>query len=167
MSSGIENRIHQHRYTIEDVLRTWRLASESIVFTNGVFDLIHPGHVLYLEQAKALGTKLVLGLNSDASARSLGKGDGRPINDQKSRSLVIAALRSVDLVVIFDEYTPLELIKVVRPNILVKGGDYTVDQIVGAKEVIEAGGEVKQLDFVEGYSTTAIEQRILNSGLSK
>lgn len=167
MSSGIENRIHQHRYTIEDVLRTWRSASESIVFTNGVFDLIHPGHVLYLEQAKALGTKLVLGLNSDASARSLGKGDGRPINDQKSRSLVIAALRSVDLVVIFDEYTPLELIKVVRPNILVKGGDYTVDQIVGAKEVIEAGGEVKQLDFVEGYSTTAIEQRILNSGLSK
>ncbi len=165
MSTSIKQRIYQNRADVSDLLELWRAGDETIVFTNGVFDLLHPGHVLYLEQAAALGTKLVIGINSDMSAKTLGKGDHRPINDQSARALVMAGLRSVDMVVLFDEATPLELIQVVRPDILVKGGDYTMNQIVGAQEVMAYGGSVQQLDFVEGYSTTAIEQKILKAGL--
>ncbi|NQV52864.1 MAG: D-glycero-beta-D-manno-heptose 1-phosphate adenylyltransferase [Flavobacteriales bacterium] len=167
MSSSVTQRIYQDRAEVASLLGLWREGEETIVFTNGVFDLIHPGHVLYLEQAAALGTKLVLGLNSDVSAKALGKGDHRPINDQRARALVMAGLRSIDMVVFFDEATPLELIQIVRPDILVKGGDYTIDQIVGAPEVLAYGGSVQQLDFAEGYSTTAIEQKILKAGLDK
>lgn len=140
--------------------KSWAEKNEVVVFTNGVFDLIHPGHILYLEEAAALGTKLILGLNSDASAKTLNKGDHRPINDEKARSIVISSLKSIDAVVLFDESTPINIIETLRPDILVKGGDYSIDQIVGADVVIANGGKVKQLQFVEGYSTTTIEQKI-------
>ncbi len=148
---------------LSDLRKNWADNNEVIVFTNGVFDLIHPGHILYLEEAAALGTKLILGLNSDSSAKSLNKGDHRPINDQKARSIVISSLKSVDAVVLFDESTPKNLIETLKPDILVKGGDYSIDQIVGADIVIANGGKVKQLQFVEGYSTTSIEQKIQNA----
>ena len=141
--------------------------NEMTVFTNGVFDIIHPGHVLYLEEAKSLGTKLIVGLNSDQSAKLLGKGDHRPINDENARAMVLAGLESVDLIVLFDDETPLKLIEGLSPNILVKGGDYSIDMIVGADDVLKKGGQVHSLKFVDGYSTTAIEQRILKAGLDQ
>ena len=161
MNALSEHRIFSHRSAVGSILETWRSENEQIVFTNGVFDLLHPGHVAYLEEAAALGTKLVLGLNSDASAKKLGKGEHRPINDQRARALVVAGLRSIDMVVLFDEATPLELIETVRPAVLVKGGDYRIETVVGAEEVLKYGGEVKLLRFLDGYSTTAIEQKIL------
>jgi D-glycero-beta-D-manno-heptose 1-phosphate adenylyltransferase len=141
------------------VVQKWRKAGKKIVFTNGCFDLIHVGHVLYLESAAALGDKLVIGLNSDASVRRL-KGPTRPINDQNNRSYVLAALRSVDAVIIFDEDDPERLIKEVCPDILVKGGDWRPDQIIGSDFVLKNGGEVRSLQFVDGYSTTSIEKKI-------
>lgn len=137
----------------------WRLAGLPIVFTNGCFDLLHPGHVHYLAEARGLGHRLIIGLNSDASVQRL-KGAHRPIQAQADRALLLAALACVDLVVIFEEDTPLELIQHLRPDVLVKGGDYTIDQIVGAPEVESRGGIVQVLPFVEGYSTTRIEEKI-------
>jgi rfaE bifunctional protein nucleotidyltransferase chain/domain len=144
----------------------WKAKGECVVFTNGVFDLIHAGHTHYLAEAAREGTKLIVALNSDASTKRLGKGPHRPINDEQSRAMVLTALRAVDLVVIFEEDTPLEVIKAIQPDVLVKGGDYRIDQIVGATEVLEWGGRVKQLSFLKGYSTTEIEQRILDAGLN-
>jgi len=136
-----------------------RRRGERIVFTNGCFDLIHPGHVLYLEAARALGDVLVVGLNSDASVRRL-KGPSRPVCTQQERALVLAALRSVDYVVVFEEDTPLDLIREVGPDVLVKGGDWAPEDIVG-REVVEArGGEVVTVPFVPGTSTTGIVERI-------
>lgn len=158
----------ENQFRIETVLSTiahWRENDEKIVFTNGVFDLIHPGHVAYLKEAKSLGTKLIVGLNSDTSAKSLEKGIHRPINDQLARALVLNAIRWVDAVAIFEDPTPLELIKMIRPHVLVKGGDYNINQIVGASEVLASGGCVKKLSFLEGYSTTAIEQKIMKASL--
>lgn len=132
----------------------------TVVFTNGCFDILHPGHVDYLERARALGTHLVIGVNSDASVRRL-KGPTRPINDEHSRSRVLAALDCVDQIVIFDEDTPWELIKKLRPQVLVKGGDWPVEQIVGRELVQERGGQVLSLPLLPGYSTTNIIQRIL------
>ena len=143
------------------LVKSWRSKSEKIVFTNGVFDILHPGHVLYLDQARALGTTLILGLNSDASAKAQGKGPNRPINDENSRATVLAGLASVDLIVKFNDPTPLSLIETILPNVLVKGGDYSLDQIVGAEIVTGNGGVVKSIPFVKGYSTTSIEQKIL------
>jgi D-beta-D-heptose 7-phosphate kinase/D-beta-D-heptose 1-phosphate adenosyltransferase len=138
---------------------SWQLNNESVVFTNGCFDLIHPGHALYLESAKKMGDRLVVGLNSDLSVRRL-KGDSRPIQDQMARAIVLASMAAVDLVVIFEEDTPMALIKSLRPDTLVKGGDWQVSQIVGGKEVQAYGGEVKSLMFEEGFSTTDIIQKI-------
>lgn len=155
-------------YTLEALLQlreSWKADAEKVVFTNGVFDLLHVGHVLYLDEAKALGTKLIIGVNSDSSARDLGKGPNRPLNDERARAVVLSALQSVDAVVLFAEPTPAEIIAALIPDVLVKGGDYTPDQIAGAETVLEHGGEVKSLQFVEGYSTTAIEQKIRQSGL--
>lgn len=164
-----QNKLSAKIQSIEQATETIKNWSDQgkIVFTNGVFDLIHPGHVLYLEEAKSLGTRLIVGLNSDDSTKRLGKGSNRPINDENSRALVIAALESVDLVVLFDQDTPLDLITTLKPNVLVKGGDYSIDQIVGSELVIAMGGKVDSLPFVEGYSTTTIEQRILNAGLDQ
>lgn len=140
-------------------LNIWRLLEKKIVFTNGCFDLLHPGHIDYLAKAADLGDKLVIGLNSDRSASGL-KGPNRPITDENSRSLMLASFSFVDALIIFDEQTPLELIKWVKPDILVKGADYTVDQIIGSDIVLKNGGEVKTLEYLPGYSTTLIEQKI-------
>jgi D-beta-D-heptose 7-phosphate kinase/D-beta-D-heptose 1-phosphate adenosyltransferase len=136
---------------------------KKIVFTNGCFDIIHAGHVIYLEDAANLGDCLILGLNSDASVRRL-KGNTRPIVPQEERSIVAAALEMVDYVCIFEEDTPYELIKLVQPNVLVKGGDWAVDEIVGADLVLAAGGEVRSLNYEAGLSTTSIIDRIRQSG---
>ena len=145
--------------TLEGVLTRWRLKDRSIVFTNGCFDILHLGHIDYLMKAADLGKQLIVGINSDASVRRL-KGEHRPINDENSRKRVIASLFFVSAVVVFDEDTPYELIKKVQPDVLVKGGDYNPEQVVGADIVEARGGEVRILEFVEGYSTTAIEKRI-------
>lgn len=137
-----------------------------LVFTNGCFDILHPGHVDYLERARSMGEGLVVGLNSDASVRRL-KGELRPINDQASRARVLAALQCVDYVVIFDEDTPLELIKKLRPDVLVKGGDWSVDRIVGREVVQEAGGEVCSIALLDGHSTTATVERIVDMHRSR
>ena len=130
-----------------------------IVFTNGCFDILHRGHVTYLAEARKLGDLLVIGVNSDASVKRL-KGPERPINNEKDRAYVLSQLKSVDFTEIFTEDTPLNLILKVKPQILVKGGDWKIDQIVGAKEVIANGGDVFSLNFVDGYSTTSIIHKI-------
>lgn len=137
----------------------WRFLDKKVVFTNGVFDLLHTGHITYLTKAAEAGDKLVIGLNTDSSVKRL-KGPERPVNDEGSRALLLAALFFVDAIVLFDEDTPLNLITQLMPDILVKGADYTIDKIVGAKEVIANGGEVKTIDFVEGFSSTSIIQKI-------
>lgn len=134
---------------------------KKIVFTNGCFDILHRGHVTYLAEARKLGDLLLVGLNSDASVKRL-KGPERPINNEKDRQYVLSQLKSVDFVEIFNEDTPLNLILKVSPQVLVKGGDWKIDQIVGAKEVISSGGDVFSLKFVDGYSTTSIIEKIQN-----
>ncbi len=136
-----------------------RSAGKKIVFTNGCFDILHRGHVAYLNEARRLGDLLIIGLNSDASVRRL-KGPTRPVNREEDRRFVLENLRCVDAVEIFSEDTPLELIKQVRPQVLVKGGDWKTEQIVGSREVIAWGGDVFSLAFVDGYSTTATIQKI-------
>ena len=131
-----------------------------LVFTNGCFDVLHRGHVTYLAQAKALGASMVLGVNSDASVKRQGKGDDRPINMQEDRLAVLAALGAIDLVVLFDEDTPLDLIMACHPDVLVKGGDWIPDKIVGSKEVIDWGGSVHSIPFLHERSTTALLKKI-------
>ena len=138
----------------------WRFLQQKIVFTNGCFDILHLGHIDYLSKAADMGQKLVIGLNSDASTKRL-KGNTRPINDELTRSNLLAALHFVDAVIIFDEETPLDLITHINPDVLVKGADYAIDQIVGANVVIKNGGEVVTIPFLEGYSTSNIEKRIV------
>ena len=130
------------------------------MFTNGVFDILHRGHVTYLAEARALGASLVVGLNDDASVRRLGKGDDRPLNTLEDRMAVIAALACVDLVTSFSADTPLDLILAVRPDVLVKGGDWSVDRIVGASDVLAWGGTVHSIAFQHERSTTALLRRI-------
>lgn len=144
-------------------VRTWQAEGLRVVFTNGCFDILHYGHVYYLAQARDLGDRLVVGLNSAASVRRL-KGRGRPIHDERTRTHLLAALWFVDGVVCFEEDTPLRLIEWLRPDVLVKGGDYAADEIVGAEVVRAAGGRVCVLPFVPGYSTTAVERKIRNGG---
>jgi D-glycero-beta-D-manno-heptose 1-phosphate adenylyltransferase len=136
------------------------VSNKKIVFTNGCFDILHRGHVTYLNQAKSLGDILVVGLNSDASVKRLGKGEDRPINKEQDRKFVLSQLRSVDFVEIFDEDTPLDLILKVKPMILVKGGDWAIEKIVGSREVQSWGGRVHSLGFVDGYSTTSTISKI-------
>lgn len=131
-----------------------------LVFTNGCFDVLHRGHVTYLAQARALGASLVLGVNSDASVKRQGKGDDRPVNAEADRLAVLAALAAVDLVVLFDEDTPLDLILTCKPDVLVKGGDWAANAIVGAKEVLGWGGSVHSIPFLHQRSTTALLKKI-------
>ncbi len=131
-----------------------------LVFTNGVFDILHRGHVSYLAQARALGASLVVGLNSDASARGLGKGPGRPLNGEADRACVLAALESVSLVTLFEEPTPLALLQFVRPDCYVKGGDYDIESLAETKLVRAWGARAVAIAFVDGYSTSALVQRI-------
>jgi rfaE bifunctional protein nucleotidyltransferase chain/domain len=145
-----------------NVVRQLRQAGRKIVFTNGCFDLIHPGHIQYLQKARALGDCLIVGLNSDHSVREL-KGDSRPILTELERAQILAGLESVSYVTIFDESTPLSLIQALLPDVLVKGGDWGTDQIVGRAEVEASGGKVLSLPFESGQSTTSIIQRILEN----
>ncbi len=147
----------------QSMVNQWQNQGDKVVFTNGCFDILHAGHVHYLEDARCLGNKLVIGLNTDQSIQRLDKSPARPIQSQDSRAMVLAALDSVSLVVLFDEDTPKELIETLNPNILVKGADYQIDQIVGGSHVIANGGEVKTLEFLPEYSTSKIEQKILKS----
>ena len=142
-----------HIDNIISAINTDRKDSKKIVFTNGCFDILHVGHIRYLSEAKSLGDILVVGINSDKSVKEL-KGPSRPINSVSDRALILSELRYVDYVVSFEEQTPLELIKIIMPDILVKGGDYTVETVVGSSEVIHSGGQVKLLQFHEGYSST-------------
>lgn len=141
-------------------LAAHRRAGERIVFTNGVFDLLHPGHVRYLRAARRLGDVLVVGVNSDRSVRALGKGPERPLVHARDRAEVLGGLEMVDYVTIFDQDTPYELIGAVQPDVLVKGGDWTVDAIVGADLVLARGGRVRSLPFASGYATTNLVRRI-------
>jgi len=154
-----EAKIVHDRSVLDDRLAEWRRQGLRIGFTNGCFDLLHPGHVRLLTEARGACDRLVVGLNSDGSVKRL-KGEGRPVQDQAARAEVLAALEAVDLVVIFEEDTPIELIRRVRPKVLVKGADYRIDQVVG-REIVEAdGGEVVLVDLMEGYSTTRLVSRM-------
>ena len=144
----------------EAVRQRAALLDAPVVFTNGCFDLLHRGHVTYLAQARALGASLVVALNTDASVRRLGKGEDRPVNTLADRMAVIAALECVDLVTWFDAETPLELIEAIAPQVLVKGGDWSVDRIIGASGVIARGGRVVSIPFIHQRSTTALLERI-------
>ena len=148
---------------MEDLLAELRLRrdrGETVVFTNGVFDILHPGHVIYLAKAREEGSVLVVGLNADESVKKLNKGTDRPVNDQVFRATMLGALECVDYVVIFSGPDPLELIKRIRPDVLVKGADWADKGVVGGEFVKGIGGRVRLLPFVEGYSTTSVLQRI-------
>lgn len=143
-----------------EAVKKWQAEGSKVVFTNGCFDILHMGHARYLDEAAGLGDKLIIGVNSDRSTRAL-KGDSRPINTAYARMYLLASLSSSDCVVEFDQETPLDLIAFLQPDILVKGGDYEINDIVGADLVQENGGSVVTIPFVKGYSTTSIEERII------
>lgn len=155
---SIPAKIYDRTSIVQEVTR-WRLKNKKIVFTNGVFDILHEGHIASLCEAAAQGDILVVGLNADASVKRL-KGPTRPVNNEQARALLLASMLMTDAIVLFEEDTPLELIKSILPDVLVKGGDYTVDQIAGAKEVMENGGTVVLAKLVEGISTTSIIAKI-------
>ncbi|MAY84229.1 MAG: D-glycero-beta-D-manno-heptose 1-phosphate adenylyltransferase [Flavobacteriales bacterium] len=154
----IQNKIVA-RDELSALLNRWRFKEQKIVFTNGCFDIIHRGHIEYLANASDLGHKLVIGLNTDASVQRQGKGKNRPLQDELSRATILAALHFVDLVVFFDEDTPLKLIESIQPDVLVKGADYAIEDIVGHEIVLQKGGEVKTISFIEGYSTSTIIEK--------
>jgi len=155
---SIHSKIHTWE-TLKTQVATWQAQGKKIVFSNGCFDLVHKGHIDYLNRAADLGDVLVMGLNTDASVSKL-KGPHRPIQDEQSRLLIMAALQCVSAVVLFNEETPYDLIKLVQPDVLVKGSDYQPQNIVGYDIVTAKGGMVKTIDFLPGYSTSAIEKRI-------
>jgi rfaE bifunctional protein nucleotidyltransferase chain/domain len=144
-----------------EIRKNWSSHHEKAVFTNGCFDILHLGHVDYLEKASQTGSQLIVGVNTDRSVKAL-KGPERPVNSAYARARLIAALGFVSMVIIFDEDTPLEIIKSLAPDVLIKGNDYSIDTIVGAKEVIEMGGEVCTIELVPNYSTTGIIQKLKN-----
>lgn len=149
---------------VQRATNIWRMKGDRIVFTNGCFDILHRGHVEYLQEAALLGDRLIIGLNSDESVRRLDKAEDRPFNDQNDRAKVLTALRFVDAVVIFDQDTPLELIQTIGPDVLVKGGDWKPEQIVGADIVKARGGDVRSLKLVDGFSTTNLVEKIRHGG---
>ncbi|HAD13374.1 MAG TPA: D-glycero-beta-D-manno-heptose 1-phosphate adenylyltransferase [Saprospirales bacterium] len=158
------NHIQHKIHTVEslpDTIAQWRAAGDRIVFTNGCFDLLHFGHLHYLAEARDLGERLIVGMNSGASVTRL-KGPNRPINDELTRTHLMAALEVVDAVILFEDDTPYHLIQLIQPDILVKGGDWKPEQIVGSDIVLARGGQVLSLPFITGYSTTNIEQKILD-----
>jgi len=158
-------------FSLEELLTqvtTWKKNNKKIVFTNGCFDILHQGHVTYLAGAAQFGSKLVVGLNSDSSVKKQGKGDNRPVNSEEARAIVLAGLGCVDMVVIYDDETPLEVIKMLEPAVIAKGADYDANEtdtsskkyIVGSKEVKANGGEVLAIPLVDGFSTTAIIEKM-------
>lgn len=157
----INNKISSWQQATQ-IATEWMKNGEKIVFTNGCFDLVHRGHIDYLSKAKDLGSKLVLGLNTDASVQRL-KGPLRPVVDEQSRAILMASLQFIDMVVLFDEDTPYELIKALQPDVLVKGSDYQAENIVGYDILMAKGGSVETIDFVEGFSTSSIVEKIKTS----
>ncbi|MPQ48069.1 D-glycero-beta-D-manno-heptose 1-phosphate adenylyltransferase [Marinifilum sp. N1E240] len=158
----IKNKIFFEKEEAFNLLQTWRFKEEKIVFTNGCFDLVHRGHLEYLTSAASMGNKMILGLNTDASVQKL-KGPDRPINDEYSRALLLASLGYIDMIIFFGEQTPYDLINFVQPDILVKGSDYSAEDIVGYDIVKGKGGEIKTLDFIEGFSSTGIINKIIKT----
>jgi D-glycero-beta-D-manno-heptose 1-phosphate adenylyltransferase len=155
----IKDKIFSANTALAKQVNSWQLHNEKVVFTNGCFDILHLGHIDYLTKAADLGDRLIIAVNTDASVSAL-KGPSRPIIDEETRAMKLASFVFVDAVILFGEETPLQLITEVRPNVLVKGGDYTIDTIVGASEVQDNGGEVVVIPFLEGHSTTSIVNKI-------
>ena len=143
------------------LLNNWKAKGMTIVFTNGCFDLLHPGHIDYLSKARDLGDKLIIGLNTDESVRNL-KGESRPVQNESTRAIMLAAFAFVDAVILFNEATPQQIISRILPDVLVKGSDYSVEQIVGADVVMENGGRVETIEFLEGFSTSSLISKIIN-----
>jgi len=158
----LKRKILDSEYLESNLVR-WHFQQKKIVFTNGCFDLLHLGHIDYLSKAKDLGDVLIVGLNTDASVKKLQKGSNRPIQNENARAIILAALQFVDAVIMFDEGTPYELIKKVQPHVLVKGSDYLPEDIVGYDIVKNKGGEIVTIDFLPGYSTSLIEEKIRKS----
>lgn len=156
------NKMYGSAAELANVVSQWQQAGDKVVFTNGCFDLLHRGHVDYLAKAADCGTRLIIGVNTDESVRKL-KGNARPIQDERSRLQILASLGCVDAVVLFNEDTPYELIKMLQPDVLVKGSDYHPEGIVGYDVVTARGGVVKTIDFIPGFSTSAIEKKIKTS----
>lgn len=154
----ITDKIIRKKEELENTLSIWKFKEEKIVFTNGCFDILHRGHVEYLAKAAAFGTKLVIGLNTDYSVKRL-KGESRPVNDEEARAIVLASLLFTDKIIFFEEDTPLELIRYIQPDILVKGSDYKPEDIVGYDIVTSKGGKVVTVDLTEGFSTTKIIEK--------
>jgi D-glycero-beta-D-manno-heptose 1-phosphate adenylyltransferase len=157
-SNKISERIFSAEH-LQSQIKWWRLINKTIAFTNGVFDILHEGHIKILSHAASFADVLIIGVNSDASVKRL-KGNERPVNNQQSRSLILASLIMTDAVIIFDEDTPFNLIKTIMPDVLIKGGDYTPETIVGAKEVILNGGTVEIIPLEEGFSTTGMIEKM-------
>ncbi|MEO5908041.1 MAG: D-glycero-beta-D-manno-heptose 1-phosphate adenylyltransferase [Ginsengibacter sp.] len=158
-SNTLRERIFTSDEMKQEVKRI-RLKSKTIAFTNGVFDILHEGHISVLSEAASFADVLIVGVNSDASVKKL-KGEGRPVNSESSRALIIASLIMVDEVVIFNEETPLDLIKIIKPDVLIKGGDYSLETMVGSKEVLDGGGRIEIIPIKEGFSTTGIIEKII------
>jgi D-glycero-beta-D-manno-heptose 1-phosphate adenylyltransferase len=158
----IQNKIVDNDDNLKRLVAYWRFHEKKIVFTNGCFDLIHRGHIDYLAKAADLGNALIVGLNTDDSVSRI-KGKQRPVQDEQSRALILASLHFVNAVVLFDEDTPYNLIQKIQPDVLVKGGDYQPDKIVGYDIVTKNGGEITTIEFLEGYSTSAIIQKLKSS----
>lgn len=158
----IQSKIFDTTASLIPVMNQWKRSGERVVFTNGCFDLVHRGHIDSLAKAAALGDRLVVGLNSDVSVKLL-KGENRPLIDQQSRAILLAALLMVDAVILFDEETPYELIRSIVPDVLVKGTEYQVEEIAGFDVVLAAGGRVERIELTEGFSTTDLIQKIKNS----
>jgi rfaE bifunctional protein nucleotidyltransferase chain/domain len=159
---SILSKLFTSTQTLQQQVKAWQNTGDKVVFTNGCFDLLHRGHVDYLAKAADCGQRLIIGVNTDASVRKL-KGPNRPIQDEQSRLQILASLQCVDAVILFDEETPYELISLLQPDVLVKGSDYTPENIVGYDVVTAKGGEVKTIDFIPGFSTSGIERKIKNS----
>lgn len=173
---GAYQQLSCKTYSLENLSKqvaNWKSNGQAVVFTNGVFDLLHTGHIDYLARAADLGQRLVIGVNSDDSVKRLHKGPARPIKDEQTRSLILRALEFVDATIIFDDDTPLNLINTIQPSVLVKGGDYDPNEtneslktyMVGSKEVRSWGGKVHALSFVPGHSTTRLEEKIIEANL--
>ncbi len=159
----INGKIYRQKNAeLKKLINSLKAENKKVVFTNGVFDILHRGHIDYLSKAADLGDVLIVGLNTDSSVKRLGKGDSRPIQDEESRAVILASIGFVDLVVLFDEDTPYDLIKFVEPDVLVKGADYKPEDIVGGDIVKANGGAIVTIDFLEGFSTTSIERKIKN-----
>lgn len=159
---SILSKLFTSTQTLQQQVKAWQNTGDKVVFTNGCFDLLHRGHVDYLAKAADCGQRLIIGVNTDASVSKL-KGLNRPIQDEQSRLQILASLQCVDAVILFDEETPYELISLLQPDVLVKGSDYTPENIVGYDVVTAKGGEVKTIDFIPGFSTSGIERKIKNS----